>query len=283
VATRILITGMMAHDSGKTTFAIQFLEKILKDGYNVEYFKPISGHNYWYHYLHTRNCVESGQLFSLDALKVRQNYSSKVHVYTTNPVHTLYVPAKIERPSQVYLTTTLALAGWDAILAMKRISQSSDSGIKSVMLVANSLVQDDMLLISPEEVGKLSSKSEIVPVTTMEELYAFEKQCLESMIQTSFEYLENITDIILIESFNNSAWPWEELENVDKVFTVGPGHLFQYDPERYRKAAFMLQRSSLPIREVTINRVDDLLKPVSQVPLLPSKGLSESLEQLDIE
>jgi predicted P-loop ATPase/GTPase len=216
-------------------------------------------------------------------MKLRKHYSSKVHIYTTNPVHSLYVPARIKRPSQVYLTTTLALAGWDAILAMKRISQSSDNGIRSVILTANSLVTDDLLIISSEEVDKLSSSSEIVPVTTMEELYAFEQQCLESMIQTSFEYLENSTDVILIESFNNSAWPWEELDNVDKVFTIGPGHLFQYDPERFRKATFMLQRGSLPIREVTTSRVDDLLKPISHLPLLPSKSLSESLGQLDIE
>jgi predicted P-loop ATPase/GTPase len=283
VSTRILITGMNAHDSGKTTFAIQYLDKLLKDGYSVEYFKPISGHNYWYHNSHTRTCVELGQLFSLDAKKVRQQYSSKVHIYTTNPIHTLYVPAKIERPSQVYFTTTLALAGWDAVLIMKRISQSSEKGVHSVMLVANSLLADDLLLISREEVDKLSSSSEIIPISTMEEIYAFEEQCLESRIQTSFEYLENSAEIIVIESFNNSAWPWENLDYVDKVFTVGPGHIFQYDPERFRKATFMLKRGSLPIREVTLNRVDDLLKPVLRIPLAPLKGLPESIKQMTIE
>jgi predicted P-loop ATPase/GTPase len=278
--TRILITGINTLDSGKTTFAIQFLKKLIEQGHHVEYFKPISGHNYWYHYNHTRKCLEMEQLFSFDADKARQHYNSRAHIYITNPVHTLYVPANIERPSRVYLPTTLALAGWDSVLAMKRFSQSSEKGIQSMMFLANSLVTDDELIITPDEVEKLSSTCETTPISTMEEISAFEQQCLENVVQSSFEHLEDLSDVLLIESFNNSAWPWESLDYVDKVFTIGPGHLFQYEPSRFRKAALMLQRGSLPIREVTLSRVDELLKPISRVPLIPSKEIIDSLGQL---
>jgi predicted P-loop ATPase/GTPase len=271
---------MNPHDSGKTTFAIQLMQVIHQNDNEVEYFKPLSGHNYWYHYSHTKKCLESEQLVSYDAERVRQNHPSDIPILIANPVHTLYAPARTERPSQSNILTTLGLAGWDSILVAKRFSQPIENGIQSIMLVAQSLLANNSLIMSQKEIERLSSNAETIPVSSLEDIQAFENQVLESMISASFSYLEDTSDVIVIESFNNSAWPWERLEYVDRVFAVGPGHLFQYEPGRFQKAAFMLQRPSLPIREVTLNRIDELLKPISRYQLSPSNGLPKDFEKL---
>ena len=271
---------MNPHDSGKTSFSIQLMELMLRGNHKVEYFKPLSGHNYWYRYSHTKKCIEFEQLVSYDAAKVRQQYPSNIPILIANPVHTLYAPARTERPSQSNILSTLGLAGWDSVLVAKRYSQPIDAGIQSLMLVAQSLLANDSLIITKEEIEKLSSKAEVIPVSSLEEIHVFENQVLEGMISASFSFLENNSDVVVIESFNNSTWPWEGLEYVDRVFAVGPGHVFQYDPERFRKAVFMQQKSYLPIREITLNRVDELLKPISRYHLAPSSEIPEDLVKL---
>lgn len=274
---------MNPFDSGKTTFTIQLMKKFLKDESRFEYFKPISGHNYWYRYPHTRKCLELGQLVSYDAYTVREHFATSVPISIANPIHTLYAPARTERPSQLNLATTLSLAGWDSVLVAKRFSQPIENNIQSVMLIAESLLENNSVIITQDEMNKLSSESEVISISTLEEVHAFEQQTLETMIDASFNFVEKVADSIFIESFNDSAWPWEGLDYVDRVFTVGPGHLFEYDPERFRKAVFMLHKGLLPIREISLNRVDDLLKPISRYELSSSEGLPESLGHLNIE
>ena len=283
MATRVLITGMNAFDSGKTTFTIQLMKRLQNDESLLEYFKPISGHNYWYRFPHTKRCLELGQLVSYDAYTVRKQFASSIPITISNPVHTLYAPLKTERPSQSYLANTLGLAGWDSVFVTKRLSHPSENGVKSVMLVAQSLLDNDLLIITQEEINKLTSNTDMIPVSSLEEVQSFENQALETMIDGSFSLSEKSADIVFIESFNNSAWPWEGLEYVDHVFTVGPGHVFQYDPERFRKAVMLIHKGTLPIREISLNRVDDLLKPTSRFQLHTSNGLPDSLGRLGIE
>jgi predicted P-loop ATPase/GTPase len=222
-------------------------------------------------------------LVSFDAHSARVHFPTSIPISIANPIHTLYAPAKTERPSRSNLTSTLSLAGWDSVFVAKRYSQPVENDIQSVILIAQSLLDNNSLIISQEEVDKLSSNTEIISVSSLEEVQAFEEQTLETMIDNSLAFVEKSADKIFIESFNDSAWPWEGLDSVDRVFAVGPGHLFEYDPERFRKAVFMLHKGMLPVREISLNRVDELLRPVSRYELVPEKGLPESLGQLELE
>jgi len=70
LAIRVLLVGMSSFDSGKTQVAIQLSKALSADNYSIEYFKPLSGHNYWYNYDHTKVCLDKRILVSMDTMRV---------------------------------------------------------------------------------------------------------------------------------------------------------------------------------------------------------------------
>jgi predicted P-loop ATPase/GTPase len=260
LSLRYLIVGMNAHDSGKTEFSIQLAEALKKSGVEFAYFKPQSGHSYWEKHNHTQDCIRAGKLYSNDVSKLEKVVNSELPLEVLNPIHSLYVPAKLERPAYS-IGSTLGIAGWDSILALRRMSQVQDGVVQSMVLIADELINSGDLLISREEADALAGNSERISVSDLEEVYSFETTILEGALNSSFEMVEDKFPIVMIESFNNSAWPWSGLDSVDRVFAVGPGHIFSYEPEKYLKAVSYMQREHTPIYSITLSEIADLLKP----------------------
>lgn len=281
--SRILIVGAHSFDSGKTRLSINLGKHLKESGQSVGYFKPISGHNYWYNYEHTKRCLDSGKLVSKDASRIKEELSIENDVYLMNPIHSLFVPARIERPLQ-NIHSSLGLAGASSVLVMQRFSRPVGSEFDTTMLIADSLVEEEIVMIGLDEVGKLSHNSSILSADNLETFQEFEQQQFESIVSETFGEIEKLADTVIIESFNDSAWPWEKLVEVDHVLVVTPGHIFRYDPERFRKATFLYHRGSLPVREVSFRRMSDLLKPTHHVEIRPDTELDcDKMRAIGIE
>jgi predicted P-loop ATPase/GTPase len=282
LATRILIIGMNPFDSGKTHLAAQAVNHLHNSGLKVEYFKPLSGHNYWTHYQHTKHCLDIGILISKDAVLLRTQYESNIPAEIMNPIHSLFVPAKLDRPVSS-VPCTLALHGWDSVLAMQRFSRPDGETVSSTVLTANELIEAGQLIIDTHEASILAQNAMVEPITSIQHVQAFEEAVFEGVISDSFEYVEKSTDLVLLESFNDSVWPWNGLDRVDVALVVGPGHVFVYDPERIQKAASLVKYSQMPIRDVSFRRINDLVKPLSRLVLKPgSKIDADKLELLGV-
>jgi predicted P-loop ATPase/GTPase len=274
---------MNSFDSGKTELAKNIIRPIIETGLSVEYFKPLSGHNWWYHHEHSKTCLKEGLLVSKDAWDVTYKYPPKVRIEITNPVHSLFVPLRIERPLQT-LPNTLGLSGSSSILTMERFSRPSGSDIDTTILVAQEIIEEEKLLIDLEDVGRLTKGAAITEINNLETAQAFENQYFEQFVSECFSVIEDTADVVIIEGFNDAAWPWNNLESVDAVLVVGPGHVFSYDPEKFRKAAYLMVRGNLPIREVTFSRMSDLLKPIGRVELSPEASLTTvEIKKLGLE
>lgn len=145
------------------------------------------------------------------------------------------------------------------------------------MAMARGLIERGKLIITEEEANALAADSEIVEVSSLEEAHKFECAHFETAVNSAFRVVTRETDYVIIESFNDSIWPWEGLEAVDNVLVVGPGQVFVYDPAKMRKAAFLTKRGEAPIREVTFTRIEDMLLPVERIELHPQKGIDKKL------
>ena len=281
--SRILIVGASSFDSGKTRLAVELGKSLKQSGQSVDYFKPVSGHNYWHSHDHTKRCLEIGKLVSKDATHIKEELNLKSDLYLMNPIHILFVHAKIERPLQ-NLHSSLGLGGSSSILVMQRFSRPVDNEFDTTMLIADSLVEEERVIIGLEEIGKLSHNSSIFSAHNLETFQEFEQQHFDNYVSESFAEIEKSAENIIVESFNDSAWPWENLAEVDHVLVVSPGHIFSYDPERFRKATFLYHKGRLPIREVTFSRMSDLLKPNNRVEIQPNTELDcDKLLKLGIE
>ncbi|MHA2213388.1 MAG: hypothetical protein ACXAEN_15115 [Candidatus Thorarchaeota archaeon] len=278
MSRRYLIVGMNTHDSGKTEFSIQLAKALKKSNVEFAYFKPQSGHSYWEKHDHTQDCVRAGKLYSNDISRLEKVVNSELPLEVLNPVHSLYVPAKLDRPAYS-IGSTLGIAGWDSILAMRRISQVQDGVVQSMVLIADELINSGNLLISREEADTLAGNSKRIPVSDLEEVYSYETTLVEGALNSSFEVVEDKFPIVIIESFNNSAWPWLGLDSVDRVFAVGPGHIFSYEPKKYLKAVSYMHKGHSPVYSITLSEIADLLKPKQTVHFRP--GEAPRLDSLD--
>jgi predicted P-loop ATPase/GTPase len=242
--------GTSSFDSGKTTFAGLLIDEIRQYTGSIEYFKPISAHNYWQRFAHTQYCIEKKRIYSADLASIKTKLNSLKDEYLLNPIHRLYVPTASEKPL-VNLPSTLGLAGPDAVVALQRFSRPEGKEIRSIALVADQL---------------------------LEEIQQFERENLENYLNSAFSQVEDGTDTVVIESFNDTAWVWEGLNTADLVLVIGPGQVFSYDPERFRRAAFLQKHPSMPIREVTFSGINDLLRPLTRDSWTP--GGLETTEML---
>jgi predicted P-loop ATPase/GTPase len=281
--SRVLIVGANSFDSGKTHLAVQLGKIFIDTNRVIEYFKPLSGHNYWYNYEHTKRCLENGQLVSKDATQTREKLGLKSELMLINPIHSLFVPLRIERPLQ-QITNSLGLSGSTSILVMQRFSHPVHGTLDTTVLIADRLVEEERLIIGQEEIGRLSHNASILEANNLETFQEFEHLHYEEYVSKSFSKIENTKDIVIIESFNDTAWPWDGLDSVDHVLVVSPGHVFSYDPDKFRKATYLMKRGNLPTREVTFGRISDLLKPIHRLEIKPDSNLTcDQLKRLDID
>ncbi|NWF95752.1 MAG: hypothetical protein HXY34_06385 [Candidatus Thorarchaeota archaeon] len=280
MATRILITGILPFDSGKTSLARQLVQGFVDSGVRTEYFKPTSGHNYWYRSEHTAKCVDEGLLYSFDLRRLVELLPSGVPVQLRNPVHSLFCPAVLDDRTRAPVTT-LGLAGWESHLVMQRFTRPRTMGHEDTVLVAERLVREGLVLISEREVAQLVGDAARVSVESLDDCLGFEQVHLEECVSECFAFLEKRADTIVVESFNDSVWPWSGLSSVDMVLSVGPGQLFHYSAAKVRAAADLYTREGHSTREVTFSRVSDLIRPVKRYRLYTGTGLSpQDLRQL---
>lgn len=279
---KILIIGMNTFDSGKTVLSLGIAKQLKENGQRVEYFKPISGSNFWYRYQHMQNCFRDKTCYSFDAYRAKEMLGSMIPIEILNPIHTLFVPAILKEP-ETFLSHSLAMSGWDSVFAMRRVSYPENEGIRTITLVAEELIATGALMISSEECKALTSGQDIIAFDSLEEVLAYTEQVLEGVLKSSFAWVEEEADYIVIESFNNTAWPWEGLDNVDTILATGPGHIFVYDAERFRKATLLKKFNSQAIREVPFSRVAELIKPIDRILLSAGEELQdEHLEKIGI-
>ncbi len=271
---RILVIGMNSFDSGKTVLSQKLAKSLIESGQSVEYFKPLSGHNYWYRYEHTQRCVSDSLLASRDAHQVRRVIKSRTPLEIANPVHSLFVPAILSQPSES-MNSNLALGGWDSVLTIQRFSRPSEEGTSSVSLLAKHLIDSEKLMITLQEVDHLTSGTNVLPVEDSNGFETYSNTHLEQILSESLDSVEKSANVMIIEGFNDSAWPWEGLDGVDSILVTGPGHIFKYDSERFRKAAFLVRYRSQPIREVSFSRVSDMIKPTDVIHLRPHQDISQ--------
>ncbi len=270
----MLIVGMNAFDSGKTVVSQQLTRLFNSTGLNTEYFKPMSGHNYWLHFEHSQKCLEEGSLYSYDARKVRNLYSSRLSVEISNPVHRLYVPFKSIAPDQIVFSS-LTLGDYDSVFALERITSINRKETKSVYLVAEDLIDTQTLILDSNTIKSLVNSGEKIKVNTLEEVKVYEQNHFNHAVSSCFDAIEENSDLAIIESFNDTVWPWSGIDHVDMVLAVRPGQLASYNPERFKKAVYLLDNSRDRIREITFRRVSEYLKPELSFELLPRDGIRD--------
>ncbi len=262
----ILITGMLEFDSGKTTVAKRVIQTIKEMGYSVIPYKPKSGHHYWFKYDHTKKCIDQKRLFSSDIDQLETIAKSGIPYEIINPNHRLAVPARLQSPTEPFAMYNLFLTSWVSIFAIERYSLYKNNTIHNIFLYAKQPIETGVTFLSDEETDALlSNVNELIVVDSIAQLNSLFYRYYEESIYSTFNYLKGKSDFLIIESFNNLAWPFQEINSVDLVLVVAPGHVFPYSGERFKKAIDYISPDSSKIYTIKAQEAMSYLK--SEIPL----------------
>ncbi len=274
----ILITGLLEFDSGKTTVASR-VAKIIQDfGYSVIPYKPRSGHHYWFKYDHTKICIQQKKIFSNDIYKLNKITKLDYPIEVLNPNHRLTVPARMQSPTEPFAMYNLFISSWISVFALERYSLIKNGKLQNIYLYAKQPLETGATLLLDNEIDALlGDVNQFIVVDSIAQINSMFYRYFEESVYSTFNYINGKSDYIIIESFNDLAWPSQEISKVDLVLAVSPGHVFPYSGERFKKAVDYIAPDSSRIYGINTQEALSYLKSESPLYLSPEMSSKDEL------
>lgn len=242
------------------------LHRAQREGQSVVGFKPMSSHNYWDHFDHSRTCEALGGLVSRDALSFHEVLADPPEVELLNPYHQVVCPLDWMNAREVgdhYLDEERP-----GILAERL---SSPEGGTTLFLN-----ERPEIFVAPgsfvEAVRQRADRTVAFRTSPVAEGLA----AVEEAVQASFRALTARWESVVIESFSDVAVPLSlQEEDLDLVVSVGGSLVVLTEPAEFGRVQEI-------VRGQRMIRFLKYLKPVGvfRAPLLGTPE-REDLERLE--
>ncbi len=265
---KVLVTGLLPYDSGKTEFTRALSSVFRSSGYKVLYFKPVGGHSGWYQFDTVIHSLELKLLVGHDAYVLAKELELLDMIDILSPIDFLTLPVNP-------LTHNIS--------ARRYIDYMSMSSRIMILLRLTRVWREDGLWrrfhtyifckdtydrINPylkgivdELVGSIKMRdSIIIEATTEYTEKILDDPKIYALADEALNYINSMGyDILFIEGYNNVAAPtWRSLD-VDYVFVAAPGRVLLYNGIDYRRGVELLSYRGLPWT-ITTDKIIDLLK-----------------------
>lgn len=233
----VFIGGLLEYNSGKTTLAkdmTNFFEN--NSSMKISPFKPISGNNLFYHYEQiVENTAKHEDFVSLDIVELLNATSNDIKATIANPVHKVNTQAIATRFFDEGSINTFYKKYQESESLLQRFSFCDSEGNQKSTYIVNEPIYKSNKFWNDEKLTEpvLKKANETKPFKNDHEYYALNSQYYADSIQSSFDYLKNNSDFIVIEGFNNSAHPAWCVRESNLILLLGPGSIFVYEPDVY--------------------------------------------------
>ena len=238
---RILVSGLLQFDSGKTTFSLSLISTLKENGINFFPHKPIAAHNAWYSFSTLIRSEELGYLVGNDALKYFDEVP-KSDVNEINPFAVLLAPPDFQKLNfDVRFYKELMSEGIPVLVRLHDCNRTVHfflDGFEGI--VTESLTEILHHLIKSLKAVKVSKER-------IKELIDSSPALTENCTQQVFQRYENV----IVESYNDALSPNYSSLDVDLLFIITPGKalliedfknvvkLFTYPPWLISASTFM--------------------------------------------
>jgi predicted P-loop ATPase/GTPase len=279
----ILVAGLLEYNSGKTSFAkgmINFFEQELS--LKTAPFKPLSSNSLFYHYKEIMEHVEKyNQFLSLDIVDLLSCSSSKIDPTIANPVHRLNTQALPYEFFKEGSIKTFYNRYLSSVTLTQRFSICDTSnGCNSIFLVNEPIYGNQKFWNDLSLTDKIIKQAKDVRTYKNEqEYFSLNSQFYADATESAFKQIKEKSQIIVIESFNNSAHPAWCIRESNAVVIVGPGSVFIYEPETYFRAIDNY-RSINRNKPTTTDDILNFVKPTNANPLSIEEERKTEINQL---
>ncbi|MEM1526968.1 MAG: hypothetical protein QW775_05665 [Ignisphaera sp.] len=277
--TRILISGLLVYDSGKTWVGTTLVKKLIEYGAKVGVFKPIAGHNAWSQFAAIIESFSRGLLVGEDVVKYA-NVVEDMDIAMSNPIDVLLAPPDPQEYIAANVYSYLAdLEDQFKQMVLARVSRCSNRLTQHLVFPKNLAKIAHPLRGRIED---LATKLNATVYSVDEFVKLLRKPEIEEELIKCLEIVEKERDIVLIESFNNALTPFRKiLSKVDVIIIVTPTRAFIYDD--IKEVAKALDEAVALYGERGFESIHVLskVKPSSLTYIKPRLSLDENDEYLD--
>jgi len=233
----VFICGTLPENSGKTTFCRTLIAFLLSKGITVIPFKPLSAHSIWWQYDHYLQCVRMRNIISQDAFELWRESKGperNIPIEAINPADMLMsIPnmeflAKYPMDTRSTLVTTSPFTWFYA----GRFSLWNEKP-EHVFYCR----QSKLLFKPTPDIIEIIGKDRFITIKSEYEFLKLHKKYYSIATSSAFSKLVTYEpDVIVIESFNDSVYPCNEVRHATVVISVSPAYIMTYEPKEFFEA-----------------------------------------------
>lgn len=277
---RVLVSGLLVYDSGKTWLGLSLVRRLLLQGVGVGVFKPVAGHDAWHQYSTVVESFRRGVLVGEDVAR----YAAVVgdsSLELMNPIDVLLAPPN-----------PLSYLGVDIYAYLSDLEDQ----FKQIVLARLSLCRENsthhfifrsnLERVAPplrRELERLSLKLSATEERLEDFIGKLRSSEVEDELMRCLSSVERGRDVVVIESFNNAIAPFRSILNtIDILVVVAPSAaaVYQNIGEVLKAVEDAVNRYGERGFESTfiLSRVE----PSTTLYLKPRAGLDEHDESIDL-
>ncbi|MEZ0345016.1 MAG: hypothetical protein ABWK01_00425 [Infirmifilum sp.] len=221
---KILVSGLIPYDSGKTWFTLGAAAAFQARGFRVAVYKPVAAHNLWYSPRTVKRSLELGSLVGNDIL-LYYDRGLVENIVSANPIAIATAPTDPLK-YKAFEDYARDLELLDRIAVLSRVHECGAGKTTHY--------------IHPENLGKMTWKTlrviEILRKRLQADTLPFSElvRYLSSVdagsnLESCLEQIQLNKDIVFVESFNDAVAPFGSLvDKIELVVIVAPGKVLVY-------------------------------------------------------
>jgi len=239
-----LVVGLQAYDAGKTTLCKALIHGFKKAGVTFVPFKPHSGISYWTQFNIFQQCLAKNTLLSSDIMELEAAAESHVPLEVLNPVNRLSGPVLDRGLPEEKLVFQEFMA--------ERFTHHDGLTHKNIYYL-NGTVNLSRLRDMETFYLKIKRNAQKTSfIRKFEELEEAYSKNFERATSTCYKRIQD-KDLI-VESFNDAAYPFNSADDCDTVLCVSSNTVLQLDDRKYFEA-IELHGKQKPKLQLTVPQV----------------------------
>lgn len=273
---KILVTGLNVFDSGKTWASIALYKAVEELGLKASIFKPIAAFDIWYGYRAYVQSLNRKVLLNNDVL-MYEAYLNVTNLHLINPISIALAPLSPE-----YYRARNDLDGYyrdsQNLQSLAIISRVTDCDNN---VTTHSYFEENTRGLAQtirELAESLFKGLDAAPLSLNEFLGFISSHICEKMLSVCMDIISKPSDILIIESFNDSIAPFgRALTDSDYIFIIVPTMLYVYKngeelidfiEREYNKIGMEALRTNIVVRN---------LRPYMSLELKPNESPTEAI------
>ena len=244
MSRKILVVGLQPHDAGKTTLCKALIYGFKEAGVALVPFKPHSGIGYWSQFdVFQRNLV-NGSLLSSDIMDLEAAAQSRIPLEVLNPVNRLSCPV----PDTGMLEEELAFHEF----IVERFTHHDGIAHRNVYYLNGALNLSRLRDMQTFYVRIKRNAQKIHFIRKFEDLVEAYSKNFDKATSSCYARLRNMP--LIVESFNDAAYPFNHAEDCDTVLCVASNTILQFEERNYFEAIESHGREK-PRLQLTVSHV----------------------------